>query len=758
MKEEETKMDGLRALDLLPYLQDRLITMPGGRDRRGGTILYIPSTTKRDRFKLDDYRKLFSYLITISSNETIQLGYTILIDMRGNGNITGTIKPLLKLFQENFSNHIHQIIIIKTDNFWQKQRTTISASKYKFETVIICIESIQKLIDITQLTTDLGGQLQYDNNQWIEVRLLIEEFSWQISDVLDRIDDLQEDIMRNEYADDVNGAKLESEHHNDMRKKILKLPIDELEIQGKEIFIKINNDLNLTDELQSITQQSSQSSSLASGSNSIVGNNLTQTTTTTKWYINKIIQQMVLKNNTDMSFILKQLIKQLEQVHNAQQQLFTMWQQKKIKLDQCFQLRLFEQDCEKMFDWILHNRDIFHMSYVEIGHNYQLAKNLQENHQKFTMASMNVCVNINRILAVAGRLIESNHYASQHIKTVANRLDRTWKEFASGLDERTTVLLLSVGFHHKAEQYCESVSSWAAACEASQSLLSDVQSLEAAIRTHQSVYEAMCQAYTEVHSTSKKLLYQLDHLVQVCNQPSPPELIDIRKNDNLLRKIEEGNPAADYSEGASHVLAVIHQILKHHRALENKWHAGKIKLHQRLALKLFQEDVKQVLDWLENHGEVFLQKNTGIGRNLQKARVYQKSHEHFEKVAQNTYSNAEKLLSAADELARSGEVAPNEIYNVAQELERHIASFAERVDQRRVRLEVVVSLYSHEKEVCAWTDRCRAEITSDDTLLSQESLDGTEQLVHDCQNQKEAALELCLKTIEQGESLLQNIR
>ena len=28
----------------------------------------------------------------------------------------------------------------------------------------------------------------------------------------------------------------------------------------------------------------------------------------------------------------------------------------------------------------------------------------------------------------------------------------------------------------------------------------------------------MCQAYTEVHSNSKKLLYQLDHLVQVNNQ------------------------------------------------------------------------------------------------------------------------------------------------------------------------------------------------------------------------------------------------
>ena len=54
---------------------------------------------------------------------------------------------------------------------------------------------------------------------------------------------------------------------------------------------------------------------------------------------------------------------------------------------------------------------------------------------------------------------------------------------------------------------------------------------------------------------------------------------------------------------------MIHEILAHHRALESKWHAKKIKLHQRLALRLFQEDVKQVLDWLEKHGEVFLRKN-----------------------------------------------------------------------------------------------------------------------------------------------------
>lgn len=41
----------------------------------------------------------------------------------------------------------------------------------------------------------------------------------------------------------------------------------------------------------------------------------------------------------------------------------------------------------------------------------------------------------------------------------------------------------------------------------------------------------------------------------------------------------------------------------------------------------------QVIDWLNNHGDVFLKKNTSIGKTLQRAKALQKSHEHFESVA-----------------------------------------------------------------------------------------------------------------------------
>ncbi|XP_017066373.1 kalirin isoform X1 [Drosophila eugracilis] len=738
-------MDGQRARDLLTLLQERVVFLTGGRDRRGGPLLCFPATPRRDRLKPEDLRRLLSYLIGIPSDAAKNLGFTVIIDMRGNGNCSTNVKTILKVLQEHFSANIHNVVIIKPDNFWQKQRASISSHKYKFETTTVSIESLNKIAESHQLTGDFEGQQLYDHQQWTDARLAIEDFFWQAGDMADRIDDLQEDLNRNDFAEDVPLARHAIDHHNEMRKKITKLPIEELDMQGKKLLAKIN----------AMAPSGGQPPSNSGGSDMDSG------TSSAGQQSQPSQQSRSVSGNPDMTAAVNKALRQIDLIHTGQEKLLMLWQHKKVKLDQCFQWRLFEQDCEKMFDWILHNRDVFQMSYVEIGHNYSVAKSLQDEHQKFAVASMNVSVNIDRILAVASRLIESQHYAAQHIKTLAQRLDRTWKDFAAGLDERTAVLQLSVLFHHKAEQYCNSVASWAAACQASQPLPSDIQSLETAIRTHQSLYEAMCQAYTEVHSTSKKLLYQLDHLVQVCNQPPPPGVPDHRKNSNggSFNKYERQNPAADYSEGASHVLAVIHQILGHHRTLEAKWHQERLRLHQTLALRLFQEDVKQVLDWLKNHGEVFLRKNTGIGRNFHKARVYQTSHDNFENVAQNTYSNAQKLLAAADELARSGEADPNEIYSVARELELQVGSFAERVEQRRRRLEMAVIFYTHEKDVTAWIDKLRTDVSTDETRLSQENLEGIERILQQYQrDQQESSVNVCLTTIAQGEALLQEMR
>ncbi len=44
-----------------------------------------------------------------------------------------TVKPILKVLQEHFASLVHTAYIIKPDNFWQKQRTSMGSQKYKFE-------------------------------------------------------------------------------------------------------------------------------------------------------------------------------------------------------------------------------------------------------------------------------------------------------------------------------------------------------------------------------------------------------------------------------------------------------------------------------------------------------------------------------------------------------------------------------------------------------------------------------------------------
>ena len=49
------------------------------------------------------------------------------------------------------------------------------------------VGALCKSVDPSQLTTDFDGSLPYDHNTWIELRLLIEEFSDYTDIMLDKV-------------------------------------------------------------------------------------------------------------------------------------------------------------------------------------------------------------------------------------------------------------------------------------------------------------------------------------------------------------------------------------------------------------------------------------------------------------------------------------------------------------------------------------------------------------------------------------------
>lgn len=78
---------------------------------------------------------------------------------------------------------------------------------------MVSVEGLCRLIDSRQLTSELGGSLSYDHEEWIELRLAFEEFIWDASDVLQKLYSIQTELKSEDFAKTQDEAKVCDLHY-----------------------------------------------------------------------------------------------------------------------------------------------------------------------------------------------------------------------------------------------------------------------------------------------------------------------------------------------------------------------------------------------------------------------------------------------------------------------------------------------------------------------------------------------------------------
>ncbi|CAL8390769.1 unnamed protein product [Boreogadus saida] len=613
-----------------------------------------------------------------------------------------SVKPLLRTLQESFSTRIASALLIKPDNFWQKHKTNLGSAKLSFETSLVSVEGLSRLVDPSQLTSDLGGSLEYDHVEWTELRLGLEEFSGAAGQLLAQLEQLDTGLARVPEPQDVEEARRLVEEHGRLRSTVATAPIDALEREGRSLLQRMR-----------LGPTPGEPAGDAGGNHG-------------SW----------LSGGADFQSVGPRVSSLLDRLQGARTHFLQSWSDRKLHLDQSLQLHLYLQDAAKMSEWIAHSKELFVQSLQDVGLSHQHALDLHDQHLHFTANCMNGSGNVDSVVTVATRLAEGGHYGAERIGEVSSRLQEDWKALTTVLEERSQTLGLATAFHQGAEQFVQQISGWAESCGDSLLPLA-IPELQSSIQKHQELCEVMTSAYTQVSETGKALL----DILQRC--PATPECDDAQP---------QAPPTATHG-----IMGVLHDVMQGHQEVEGAWQHRKLRLHQRLQLCVFQQDVRQVEDWVEQHGEVFLNKHTGVGKSLHRARALQRRHDDFQQVAQNTYTNAEKLLEAAGQLARSGDCEEREIYQAAGDLETRMQAFIQRVEQRKLLLDLAVSFYTHTKELSAWMEGLQKQMSAE-LSLCPDTVDALQSMINQQQQQQANTQDALLSVIREGEDLILQLR
>uniref|UniRef100_A0A5K4EH78 Dbl related n=1 Tax=Schistosoma mansoni TaxID=6183 RepID=A0A5K4EH78_SCHMA len=162
------------AKDIREILLRRYAIFTGGHDKEFRSLI-IFQDRGLDGLGDDSYIFLMQYFSSLSAMLTCVQEFTVIIDGR-TGNWT-VVKSIVARLNEKFPGNLHQIFIIKPQGFMQSffLEKTINSIREGCKIPLIFVDKTEELlpfIDQQHLTNDLGGELNFDIEDWLTNRIV----------------------------------------------------------------------------------------------------------------------------------------------------------------------------------------------------------------------------------------------------------------------------------------------------------------------------------------------------------------------------------------------------------------------------------------------------------------------------------------------------------------------------------------------------------------------------------------------------------
>uniref|UniRef100_A0AAY4EA66 Guanine nucleotide exchange factor DBS-like n=1 Tax=Denticeps clupeoides TaxID=299321 RepID=A0AAY4EA66_9TELE len=407
----------LLAVDIIEQLHRQFALLSGGRGKDGAPIITFPEYSGFNDLPDDDFLNVVTYLTSIPSMDAASIGFIVIIDRRRDK--WSSVKASLARIAGAFPGNLQLVLVLRPSRLIQRTIADIGIrlhrDDFKMKVPIVMLNSLSDLqgyIDKGQLTCELGGNLEYCHSQWIHHRTAIENFALTVKTTAHMLQKFGTDLAETELPNDVQCTKDLLASHSEKHSKLK----DELKLAMKQG----------TTLLSCIRDQANKSES-----------------------------HKLNPDETENLTTVERLLAQLDETENAFEQF---WSRHHLKLEQCLQLRHFEQDFREVkvsLDGSMEALAGLSDTGDGAAHVEQLLKDLkalEDKTQEFLEKA--------QLHALHGdQLIQSNHYAVDSIRPKCVELRRICDDFSNEAKKKLGILSKSLEIQRgieKVNQWCES--------------------------------------------------------------------------------------------------------------------------------------------------------------------------------------------------------------------------------------------------------------------------------------------------------------
>ncbi|XP_019380517.1 PREDICTED: guanine nucleotide exchange factor DBS isoform X5 [Gavialis gangeticus] len=400
----------LCAADIEDQLKKQFAYLSGGRGEDGSPVITFPDYPAFSEIPEREFQNVLTYLTSIPSLRDAGIGFILVIDRRQDK--WTSVKASILRIAASFPGNLQLVLVLRPTGFFHRTLTDLAfrfnRDEFKMKVPIIMLGSVtelQRYVSKSQLTEDLGGSLNYSHSRWLSHRTAIENFALMVKETAQTLQSFGTELAETELPNEVQSTSILLATHTEKKDKMkedMRLAIE----QGHDILASITEPMTENPDYQ--------------------------------------LNQDQLDNQTTV----ERLLAQLNETETAFDEFWAKHQQ---KLEQCLQLRHFEQNFREVraaLDIVSERLSAF----TDVGNSCSHVEHILKDLASFEEKSHETVEKARVLVSEGDRFIQSEHYAVDSILPKCNELQHLCDAFTTETDKRKNLLNKSLELHSLLEK------------------------------------------------------------------------------------------------------------------------------------------------------------------------------------------------------------------------------------------------------------------------------------------------------------------